>query len=70
MDLTEAEDIKKRWLKYKEELYIKDLNDLDNHDHSPRARHLGVQIQVGIRKASLWTKLVKAIEFQLNYFKS
>ena len=32
MDLTETEDIKKRWQKYKEELYKKDLNDLDNHD--------------------------------------
>ena len=29
---TEAEDIKKRWQKYKEELYKKDLNDPDNHD--------------------------------------
>jgi len=33
MDLTEAEDIKKRWQEYTEELYKKDLNDLDNHDH-------------------------------------
>src|SRR5574339_212398 len=32
MDLTEAEDIKKRWQKYKEELYKKDLHDPDNHD--------------------------------------
>ena len=31
-DLTEAEDIKKRWQEYREELYIKSLNDLDNHD--------------------------------------
>ena len=31
-DLTEAEDIKKRWQEYKEELYKKDLNDPDNHD--------------------------------------
>ena len=31
-DLTEAEDIKKRWQKYTEELYIKDLHDPDNHD--------------------------------------
>ena len=31
MDLTEAEDIKKRWQEYTEELYQKDLNDLDNH---------------------------------------
>ena len=32
MDLTEAEDIKKRWQEYTEELYKKDLHDLDNHD--------------------------------------
>ena len=45
MDLTEAEDVKKRWQEYKE-LYKKDLNDPDNHDnpdnHSPRDRRLGV----------------------------
>ena len=32
MDLTEAEDIKKRWQEYTEELYKKDLQDPDNHD--------------------------------------
>ena len=32
LDLTEAEDIKKRWLEYTEELYIKDLHDPDYHD--------------------------------------
>ena len=32
MDLTEAEDIKKRWQEYKEELYKKDFHDPDNHD--------------------------------------
>ena len=32
MDLTEAGDIKKRWQEYTEELYKKDLHDLDNHD--------------------------------------
>ena len=32
MNLTEAEDIKKRWQEYSEELYKKDLNDPDNHD--------------------------------------
>ena len=31
MDLTEAEDIKKRWQEYTEELYRKDLHDPDNH---------------------------------------
>ena len=32
MDLTEAEDIKKRWQEYTEELYRRNLNDLANHD--------------------------------------
>ena len=32
MDLTEAEDIKKRWQEYTEEIYKKDLHDPDNHD--------------------------------------
>ena len=43
-DLIEAEEIKKRWQEYIEELYEKDLNDLDNHDsvHSRTARHPGV----------------------------
>ena len=39
MDLTEVEDIKKRWKDYTEELYKKDLHD----SHSPKARHPGMQ---------------------------
>ena len=50
VDLTEAEVIKKRWQEYTEELYKKDLHNPDNHDHSPRARHPGVQSQMGLRK--------------------
>ena len=52
MDLTEAEDIKKRWQEYTEELYKKDLHNPDKRwcDHSPRARHPGIQSQVGLRK--------------------
>ena len=45
MDLTEAEDIKNRWQKYREELYKKDLHDPDNDDGvitQPRARHPGM----------------------------
>ena len=51
-DLTEAEDIKKRWQEYTEELYKKDLHDPDNHDGviSPRARHPGMQSQVGLTR--------------------
>ena len=42
MDLTETEDIKKRWQEYTEP-YKRDHNDPDKHcDYSPRARHLGV----------------------------
>ena len=44
MDLTETEDIKKRWQKYKEELYKKDLHNPDNHDGmiTQLARHPGM----------------------------
>jgi len=53
MDLTEAEDIKKRQQEYTEELYKKDLNDPDNHNgmitHLQSAV-LRVQSQVGLRK--------------------
>ena len=53
MDLTEAEDIKKRWQKYTEELYKKD-HDPDNHNgvitHLELDRHPGMQNQVGLRK--------------------
>ena len=44
MDLSEAEDIKKRWQEYTE-LYKKDRHDPDKHDvcdHSPRVRHPGI----------------------------
>ena len=43
--LTGAEEIKKRWQEYTEELYMKDLNEPDNHDdvvNLSRARHPGV----------------------------
>ena len=44
MDLIEAEDIKKRWQEYTEELYKKDLHDPDNHDGMiiHLARHPGM----------------------------
>ena len=46
MDLTEAEDIKKRWEEYTEELYKKDLHDPDNHN----GVITGMQSQVSVRK--------------------
>ena len=47
MDLTEAENIKKRWQEYTEELYKKIFTTqiIMMCDHSPRVRHLGVQIK-------------------------
>ena len=70
MDLTEAEDIKKRWQVYREELYKTDLHDPVNHD--------GVIIHLesdildwevnGPQEASLETKLVEVMEFWLSYF--
>ena len=74
MDLTEAEDIKKRWQEYTEELYKKDLHDPDNHNDV--IIHLEKDILdctaklSGPWKASLWAKLVEAMELQLSYFKS
>ena len=72
MDLTEAEDIKKRWQEYTEELYKKDLHDPDNHDSV--ITHLEPDIlECEVKwalKASLQTKLAEVIELQLNSFKS
>ena len=70
MDLTEAEDIKKRWQEYTEELYKKALNDPDNHDGV--ITHLQPDILECEVKWALGnitiTKLVEVMEFQLNYF--
>ena len=71
LDLTEAEDIKTRWQEYTEELYKKDLHDQDNHNGV--INHLEPDIleyEVRWALASLRTKLVKVMEFQLSYFKS
>ena len=71
MDLTEAEDIKKRWQKYTEELYKKDLHDPDNHDGV--ITHLEPDIlecEVKWAFESITTKLVEVMEFQLSYSKS
>ena len=69
MDLTEAEDIKKRWQENTEELYKKDLYDSDNHDGV--IIHLEPDIlECEVKWASLRTKLVEVMEFQWSYFKS
>ena len=72
MDLIEAEDTKKRWHEYTEELYKKDPNDPDNHDGvithlEPEILDCEVKWALG---ASLRTELVEVMEFQLSYFKS
>ena len=68
-DLTEAEDIKKRWQEYTEELYKKDLHDTDNYDGVITDLEPDV-LECEVKKASLRTKLVEVIEFQLSYSKS
>ena len=72
MDVTEAEDIKKTWQEYTEELYKKDLHDPDNQDSV--ITHLEPDI---LESEVLWAlgsitmnKLVEVMEFQLSYFKS
>ena len=70
IDLTEADDIKKRWQEYMKELYKKDLHDSNNHDGV--ITHLEPDIlECKVKwKASLRTKLVEVMESQLSYFKS
>ena len=73
MDLTEAEDIKKRWREYTEELYKKDHHDADHHNGLITILELDIlecEVQVSLRKHHQWTKLVEVMEFQLSYFKS
>ena len=71
MDLTEAEDIKKRWQEHTEELYKEDLHDPDNHDVMSHLEPDILECEVKwALKASLRTKLVEVIEFQWSYFKS
>ena len=71
MDLTEAEDIKKRWQEYTEERYKKDLQDRDNHDGV--ITHLEPDIlecEVKWALESITTNKVEVMEFQFSYFKS
>ena len=71
MDLTEIEDIKKRWQEYTEELYKEDLHDPGNHNGV--ITHLEPDIlecEVKWALGSTTTKLVEVMEFQWRYFKS
>ena len=71
MDLTEAEDIKKRWQEHTEELYKKDLHYPYNHDGV--ITHLESDIldcEVKCALGNITTKLVEVMQFQVSYFKS
>ena len=72
MDLTEAEDIKKRWQEYTEEMYKIDLHDPDNHDGV--ITHLEPDILECKVKWALecitTNKAVEVMEFPLSYSKS
>ena len=72
MDLKEAEDIKKRWQEYIEELYKTNLSDPDNHigviTHlEPDILECEVKWVLG---SITQTQLVEVMEFQLSFFKS
>ena len=85
-DLTEAEDTKKRWQEYTEELYKNGINDPDNHDGvvthlEPDILECEVKWALGsitTNKVSsgdgipvkLFQKLFKVMEFQLSCFRS
>ena len=68
IDLTQAQDIKKRWQENTEELYRKDLHNPDNHDGV--ITHLEPDILECEVKWALRTNLVGVMEFQLSNFKS
>ena len=69
MELTEAEDIKKKWQEYTKELYKKGLNDPDNCYCVVINLELDI-LECEVKWALLPTKLVWVTEFQLSYFKS
>ena len=68
MDLREAEDIKKRWQEYTEGLYKKDLHHPDSHNGVITQLEPDI-LECEVKWASLRTKLVEVMEFQLSYFK-
>ena len=69
MDLTEAEDVKKRWQEYIE-LYEKDLHDPENHNDVMTHLEPGIlECEVKWALGSITTKLVGVMELQLSYFK-
>ena len=69
MDLIGAEDIKKRWKEYTEEQYKKHLNDPGNHNGVINHQEPDI-LECKAKDASVWTKMVEVMEFQLSSFKS
>ena len=71
VDLTEAEDSKKRWQEYTEELYKKGLHDPDNHNtvmtHT-EPDNLESEVKWALRSITR-NKATGGDEFQLSYFK-
>ena len=72
MELTEAEDIKKRWQEYTEELYKKDLHDQDNHDGVSthlEPNILECEVKWALESITM-NKASGGYGIQLSYFKS
>ena len=72
MDLTETEDIKKRWQEYTEELYRKDLNDPDNHYRVTTQLEpdiLESKVKWALGSITIRITLVEVMEYQLSYLK-
>ena len=72
MDLREAEDIENRWQEYTEELYKKNLHDLDNHNGvitQLEPDNLEFEVKWALGSITM-NKLAQVMKFQLSYFKS
>ena len=70
MDLTEGEDIKRRWQEYTEELYKKDLHDQDNHNGviiNLEQDILEFEVKWALGSITM-SKASGLMEFQLSYF--
>ena len=73
MDLTEAEDIKKRWKEYTEDLYKTGLHDPDNHDGvitDLEPDILECEVKWALKSITTNKASGGEMEFQLSYFKS
>ena len=67
MDLKEAEDIKKRWQEYIEELYKKDLNDPDNHSGMITHLQTSLVAQRVKRLSTMWETWVQALGWEVPW---